>query len=72
MVHGHMRRKIEIADRLCYACNEGSCARCTGWDWTVLKGEIVLVSCAHECRANAQRKMVQRSTRNPQRVTRRA
>lgn len=72
MQQTHTRRKIQMADRLCYACNEGLCARCTGWDWTVVNGEIVLVSCAHECRSNAQRKMAQSAARARRRITRRA
>jgi hypothetical protein len=65
-------RKIQMPDRLCHACNEGHCARCTGWDRTVVDGEIVLVACAHECGASAQKKSVKNVARSAQRNTRRA
>ncbi len=46
-------------ERLCYYCNEGHCALCTGWDRTVIEGRVVEVPCAHGCR-EAQRKPNQR------------
>ena len=49
-------RIVEIPDRMCYYCNEGYCGQCTGWDRTIVNGEVVLVACAHECRALNQRK----------------
>lgn len=42
-------------ERLCYFCNEGNCALCTGWDRTVVEGKILDVPCAHGCH-EAQRK----------------
>jgi len=56
------------AERLCYYCNEGRCALCTGSDRTVINGRIVEVPCAHGCR-EARRKPSQRATQDQ--VTRR-
>lgn len=59
MLNTQTARKIEIPDHLCYYCNEGHCAQCSGWDRTVINGEVVLVACAHECRS--QRKPMQKA-----------
>jgi hypothetical protein len=67
-----MPRIVDMPDRLCYSCNEGHCARCNGWDRTVIDGEIVLVPCYHECRASEQRKPNQRVATSAIRKDRRA
>jgi hypothetical protein len=50
----------ESGERLCYFCNEGRCALCSGTDKTVVAGKIVEVPCMHDCRQE-QRKSVQRA-----------
>ncbi len=53
------------SERLCYYCNEGHCALCTGWDRTVIEGRVVEVPCAHGCR-EAERKPNQRVSEDGQ------
>ena len=71
-----MRTNTEIgaasaaAERLCYYCNEGHCALCTGWDRTVIEGKIVEAPCAHGCR-KAQRKANGKATNPTHKLTQR-
>ena len=48
-------RVVQMPDRLCYSCNEGCCAYCSGWDRTVVNGEVVLVPCTHDCRTGKRK-----------------
>ncbi len=56
-------------ERLCYYCNEGHCALCTGWDRTVIEGRVVEVPCAHGCREQ-QRKPNRRAVESVVRAKR--
>ncbi len=70
----NVTQKVESAHqkagRVCYACDEGYCAHCTGWERTVIDGQIVMVACSHECRA--ERKKAVRGVATAQPKMRRA